>query len=98
TINEMFAALYACWQPPADSGGMSMTLTFSLRRDGTLIGAPRITGKKLGPDKALNEAFEASIRGAPDKALPVPFSDSMGGAIAGRILAPRFNVPDDRRI
>src|SRR5690606_39363267 len=31
TINEMFAALYACWEPPANAGGLSMTLTFSLR-------------------------------------------------------------------
>lgn len=92
TIKELFAAIHACWQPPANSDGMSMTLTFSLRRDGSLIGKPRMAHAGFGADKDLNEAFAASVNGALDEALPVPFSASMGGATAGRILALRFTV------
>jgi hypothetical protein len=71
---------------------MSITLQFSLRRHGTLIGKPRATYFNLGSDKALNGAVVASILEALDKALPLPLSDSMGEAIAGRILAPRFTA------
>ncbi|WP_246691810.1 MULTISPECIES: hypothetical protein [unclassified Mesorhizobium] len=71
---------------------MSLTLQFSLRRNGTLIGRPRATYSDLGADPQLSRAFVASILKALDDALPLPFSDSMGGAIAGRMLAPRFTA------
>lgn len=97
TINEMFDAIYACWQPPAGAGGLSLTLSFSLRRNGTLIGKPRATFSKLGPDDNLNKAFVASVLQALDKALPIPFTDSMGGAIAGRPLLPLFRASEEGR-
>ncbi|WP_217577213.1 cell envelope integrity protein TolA [Mesorhizobium sp. GbtcB19] len=97
TIAAMFDAIYACWQPPPGTGGLSLTLRFSLRRDGTLIGKPRATVSKLGPDDGLNRAFVASVLEALDKALPVPFTDSMGGAIAGRMLSPLFAAADEGR-
>ena len=92
TIKEMLSAIYACWEPPPGTAGMSITLQFSLRRQGTLIGRPRATYSHLGGDEALNRAFVASILKALDKALPLPLSDSMGGAIAGRMLVPRFTA------
>ena len=92
TIKEMLSAIYACWEPPPGTAGMSITLQFSLRRQGTLIGKPRATYSHLGGDEALSRAFVASILEALDKALPLPLSDSMGGAIAGRMLAPRFTA------
>jgi hypothetical protein len=94
TIDEMFDALFACWQAPAGSEGMEITLLFSLRRDGTLIGKPRATWLKLKGDEDEQRAFVASVLQALDRALPMPFTASMGGAIAGRPLAPRFFVPD----
>lgn len=92
TIKEMSDAIYACWKPPPGTAGMSLTLRFSLRRNGTLIGQPRATYSDLGTDPLLSRAFVASILKALDEALPLPFSDSMGGAIAGRMLAPRFTA------
>lgn len=97
TISEMGEAIYACWQPPAGTSGMALTLRFSLRRDGTLIGKPRATFSKLGQDDRLNRAFVASVLEALDKALPVPFTESMGGAIAGRILSPLFTWTPERK-
>jgi hypothetical protein len=96
TLKEMSAAIYACWKPPPGTAGMSLTLRFSLRRDGTLIGKPRATFSDLGADDALNRAFVASVLKALDEALPLPFSDSMGEAIAGRMLAPRFTATFER--
>ena len=92
TLKEMSDAIYACWKPPAGTAGMSLTLQFSLRRNGTLIGKPRATYSDLGTDPQLSRAFVASILKALNEALPLPFSDSMGGAIAGQMLAPRFTA------
>ncbi len=93
TIDEMFDALFACWRAPADSMGMEITLLFSLRRDGTLIGKPRATWSKLTGDEETQRAFVASVLEALDQVLPMPFAASMGGAVAGRPLAIRFVVP-----
>jgi hypothetical protein len=92
TIKEMSDAIYACWKPPPGTAGMSLTLRFSLRRNGTLIGKPRATYSDLRSDAQLSRAFVASILRALDEALPLPFSDSMGEAIAGRMLVPRFTA------
>jgi hypothetical protein len=92
SIKEMSAAIYACWKPPPGTAGMSLTLRFSLRRNGTLIGKPRATFSDLRANDTLSRAFVASVLKALDEALPLPFSDSMGGAIAGRMLAPRFTA------
>ncbi|PJO49337.1 hypothetical protein CQ054_22475 [Ochrobactrum sp. MYb29] len=90
SIDEMFDALFACWEPPAGTAGLAMTLRFSLRRDGTLIGEPRVTYKgKLNGDER-SKAFEASILDALEQALPVPFTKGMAGAIAGRPMALLF--------
>ncbi|MDG4902511.1 MULTISPECIES: hypothetical protein [unclassified Mesorhizobium] len=97
SIAEMSAAIYACWRPPHGTAGLSLTLRFSLRRDGTLIGKPRATFSVLGSNDALNRAFVASVLEALDKALPLPFTESMGEAIAGRILSPRFTVALERK-
>jgi hypothetical protein len=90
SLDEMWSALYACWQPPADSNGMAITLRFSLRRDGTLIGKPVATYSNLSGDDFKKRVFVASVIEALDKVVPLPLTDSMGGAIAGRPLALLF--------
>ncbi|MER8900539.1 hypothetical protein [Mesorhizobium sp. M0514] len=92
TIDEMFDAIFACWQPPPGSAGLTLTLSFSIRKNGTLMGKPRATFSHMGDDAALNRVFVTSVLEALDKALPMPLSDSMGGAIAGRPLFPRFTA------
>lgn len=92
TIDEMFTAIYACWQPPPGTAGMTLTLSFSIRQNGTLMGKPRATYAHLGNDGPLNRAFVASVLAALDKALPLPLSKTMGGAIAGRPLFPHFTA------
>ena len=92
TLNEVWRAVFACWTPPPGSAGMAITLTFSLRRNGTMIGEPRVTWSKLAGDQARQRAFVASVLKALAAALPLPLSDGMGGAIAGRPLALRFTA------
>src|SRR6202521_4691018 len=46
TIGDLFSALRSCWSPPPAEtahAGMQMSVRFSFKRSGEMIGAPRIT-------------------------------------------------------
>ena len=51
TLNEVSAALRACWVPPPidqSHAGMQITVRMSFRRNGELFGPPRITFESTG--------------------------------------------------
>ncbi len=51
SIGDLFAALRSCWSPPpADSAraGMQMSVRFSFKRSGEIIGTPRMTFATAG--------------------------------------------------
>lgn len=90
TLGEVGPALTRCWRAPDGLEGHEVTLRFSLRRDGTLIGAPRITYSRLPGDDADARRFVASVLAAVAACLPVAVTDELGAAIAGRPLTIRF--------
>ncbi len=92
TLRELGPALTRCWRAPAGSEGSEITLRFSLRRDGSLIGQPRITYSKLEGHPTDQRAFVAAALGALAQCLPVPLSEGLGGTIAGRPLTIRFGA------
>jgi hypothetical protein len=75
---------------PAPSLGSEVTVLFSLKRDGSLLGQPRITHSRLLGDPADQRAFMAAALTAVAKCLPIPVTDGLGGAIAGRPLRLRL--------
>ena len=75
---------------PAPALGSEVTVLFSLKRDGSLLGQPRITHSRLLGDRADQQAFMAAALGAVAKCLPIPITDGLGGAIAGRPLRLRL--------
>src|SRR6185312_8961378 len=51
TIGDLFAELRSCWSPPqaaAAHEGMQMSVRFSFKRSGAIIGAPRMTYASAG--------------------------------------------------
>jgi len=93
TIRAMFAALRACWQPPAGDkahDGMQMSVRFAFNRDGGIIGEPRVTYTTPGIDDDTRKTYRDAIKEALDRCTPLPFSAGMGGAIAGRPIAVRY--------
>ena len=51
SIGDLFAALRACWTPPpADAArqGMQISVRFSFKRSGEIIGSPRLTFATAG--------------------------------------------------
>ncbi|MXQ14676.1 hypothetical protein [Microvirga makkahensis] len=92
TIRDVFQALQACWLPPSGSGysGQEITLRLSFKRNGEVLGKPRITYYKPGAEGDQRKPFTRSVREAFERCTPFPFTESFGAAIAGRIFAFRF--------
>lgn len=92
TIRDVFQALQACWRPPGGSGysGQEITLRLSFKRNGDVLGKPRITYYKPGTQGEQREPFTRSVREAFERCTPFTFTESFGAAIAGRIFAFRF--------
>ncbi|WP_062227089.1 energy transducer TonB [Aureimonas frigidaquae] len=90
TIAAVFDAIRACWQPPAGDRDHDATVNFSLRLNGTIIGTPRLVHRDPTDRSPEALAFDRSILEAMERAAPLPLSDSLGGAIAGRLFAYRL--------
>jgi hypothetical protein len=93
TIGELFAALRACWVPPPVAEarrGMQMSVRFSFKRDGEIIGTPRVTYVTPEAPAEARETYHNAVTAALDRCTPIPFTSGMGGAIAGRPIAIRF--------
>jgi hypothetical protein len=93
TIRDMYDALRACWLPPPQDEarpGMQMSVRFSFKRDGQMIGAPRVTYASPDAPPAARTAYHDAIAAALARCTPLPFSSGLGGALAGRPIAIRY--------
>jgi hypothetical protein len=93
TLRELFAALRACWVPPAKEEarpGMQVSVRFSFKRNGEIIGKPRET--YVSPDAPVEarKIYCEAVAAALARCTPMPFTKGLGGALAGRPIAIRF--------
>jgi hypothetical protein len=92
-IGDLFAALRSCWTPPqGDSAkeGMQMTVRFSFKRSGDLIGPPRLTFATAGVPTEVRQTYLKAINDSIDGCVPLKFTGNLGGALAGRPIAIRY--------
>ena len=92
-IGDLFAALRSCWTPPqADAAkeGMQMTVRFSFKRSGDLIGPPRLTFATAGVPSEVRETYLKAINDSIGACVPLKFTGNLGGALAGRPIAIRY--------
>ena len=93
TIAEVFAALDACWVPPVldqARAGMQITVLLSFKRSGELLGKPRITyeTREASDDERLS--YRVAMADALRRCTPLPFTEALGNALAGRPMTLRF--------
>jgi hypothetical protein len=92
-IGDLFAALRSCWTPPqteAAKVGMQMTVRFSFKRSGDLIGPPRLTYATAGAPAEVRATYFKAINASLDACMPLKFTGGLGGAVAGRPIAIRY--------
>ena len=93
SIGDLFAALRSCWSPPPEDSareGMQMSIRFSFRRSGEMIGAPQVTFATAGVPADTRATYLKAINASLDACIPVKFTDGLGGALAGRPIAIRY--------
>jgi len=93
SIAEVFAALEACWVPPdldQSRAGMQITVMVSFKRDGELLGKPRITYETPAATEEERMSYRAALAQALARCLPLRFTEALGNALAGRPMTLRF--------
>lgn len=93
TIGDLFSALRSCWSPPPfDTAreGMQMSVQFSFKRSGEMIGRPRVTFATAGTPVEVRDTYLNAINSSLDACLPLKFTGGLGGALAGRPIAIRY--------
>jgi hypothetical protein len=97
SLQDLMAAFAGCWSPPPlDPARQPVDLTFqvSFKRSGELFGKPRAIqfARPIAPEE--RERYYTAVAEAVDRCSQMPFTDSMGGAVAGRTF--RVNFIDRR--
>ena len=93
-LAQLAPALRRCWSPPpldGPSAGAMATVRFSLRRDGSLFGQPRVTWGTKRSDPELQARFTQSVIDAVRACTPLRLSPRLGASIAGRPFSIRFH-------
>lgn len=90
TLDALGRALTACFAAPAGSAGAEITVLVSLRRDGAVLGRPRITFSHLVGSVAAQRDFVGAALASLKACTPVAVTPGLGGAIAGRPFSIRF--------
>ena len=92
TIKEVFQHLGTCWKPPPPSRARAMDITIivSFNRSGAIMGRPRITYESPEADDNDRLAYRIAVMETLQRCTPVPFTETMAGATAGRPFWLRF--------
>jgi hypothetical protein len=93
SIGDLFAQLRTCWSPPPPESareGMQMSVRFSFKRSGEIIASPRMTFATSGASADIRDTYFKAINASLDACMPLKFTDSLGGALAGRPIAIRY--------
>ena len=93
TIREAFERFWSCWKPPAASQAnpMDITVIVSFNRAGEILGRPRITYESAEATDNDRVQYRIAVMEALQRCTPMPFTESMAGAIAGRPFAVQFH-------
>ena len=99
TIKDVFSALHACWMPPPleqSRAGMQITVQLSFKRSGEILGNPRITFESRGASDDERLAYRLAVAAMLKRCTPLPFTDALGSAVAGRPF--NMRLIDERKL
>ena len=94
TMDEVGAAIMSCWKPPAGVKNSTVTLSFSFKSDGSLIGPPQVTNINVAGDEKVQQQFVAAAMDAVDRCTPVELSPALAQGIGGNPFTTEFTSGD----
>jgi len=93
TIREAIAKIGSCWKPPplSRANPIDITVIVSFNRSGEIIGRPRITYESEQATDDDRVAYRIAVMETLQRCSPMPFTESMAGAVAGRPFSVQFH-------
>jgi hypothetical protein len=93
-IRDIFTKMKTCWKPPpaARANAIDITVIVSFNRAGEIFGHPRISYESESATDSDRLIYRIAVMEALQRCTPMPFTESMAGAVAGRPIAIKFNV------
>ena len=93
TIRDVFVRLGRCWRPPPASKvrPIDITVVVSFNRAGDILGHPRITYESAEATDDDRLQYRIAVMEALQRCTPMPFTETMAGAAAGRPFAVQFH-------
>lgn len=93
TIREAIVRIGRCWKPPplARANPIDITVIVSFNRSGEILGHPRITYESEQATDNDRLQYRVAVMEALQRCSPMPFTESMAGAVAGRPFAVQFH-------
>ncbi len=71
---------------------MDITVSVSFNRAGQILGRPRITFESAEATDNNRVAYRVAVMEALQRCTPMPFTETMGGAVAGRPFKVEFRT------
>jgi hypothetical protein len=92
-IKEAYARFSACWKPPPASRAnpIDITVIVSFNRAGEIFGHPKITYESQEATDNDRLLYRIAVMETLQRCTPMPFTESMAGAVAGRPFAIQFH-------
>ena len=95
TLRDVGLALEICWranEPPLAQArpGMNVTVMLTFTRTGALQGEPRFTYVTREASAETKALYQRAAVAAIDACTPLPFTEGLGNALAGRPTVMRF--------
>ena len=93
SIKQVIEKLATCWRPPPPSQAnpdIEITVIVSFKRDGTILGHPKITYESEQATDNDRLAYRIAVMEALQRCTPMPFTEAMAGAVAGHPFAVKF--------
>ena len=93
SIHDVIARLRTCWKPPPAGRahpGIDITVIVSFNRNGDILGHPRITYESEQATDNDRVVYRIAVMEALQRCTPMPFTEGMAGAVAGRPFHVQF--------
>jgi hypothetical protein len=93
TIREAIARIGSCWKPPplSRANPIDITVIVSFNRAGEILGRPRITYESEQATDNDRVQYRIAVMETLQRCSPMPFTESMAGAVAGHPFAIKFH-------
>jgi hypothetical protein len=94
SLTDIFARLHSCWKPPplSQANPIDITVIVSFNRKGEILGHPRISYESEQGNDNDRLQYRIAVMETLQRCAPLPFTDSLGGAVAGRPFAIPFRT------